>query len=112
MIEQKHLTGSVVRVYDPPLPIGPADGPGFRDFDATKVEIAPDGTMTLSKIEQTGEELDVRSGRMMQGYKATLLAVVDADGHLRAETIILESARRQVQLADGSSAPNESVLDR
>lgn len=86
-MELKQIPGTVVRVYDPPLPIGPEGGPGYRDFDANKVDLAPDGSITLSRVEQTGEELDVRSGRMMQGYKTTLLAVVDHDGHLRLETI-------------------------
>lgn len=99
MIEQKPLKGKVIRVYDPPLPL---DNPahqiaaeiggvayGFRDFPAQKVEVAPDGTMTLTQIEELGEELDIKSGRKMMGYKQTLLAVIDADGHLRAESIDL-----------------------
>lgn len=85
MIDPKQLPGKVIRVYDPPRPIEA----GYRDFDATKVEFANDGTMTLTKLEDTGEELDVRSGKMMRGYKQTLLAVVDVDGHLRAESIDL-----------------------
>jgi hypothetical protein len=98
MIEQQPIAGKVIRVYDPPKPLEDPAGRvdevggvayGFRDFPAQKVDIAPDGTMTLTQIEATGEELDIKTGRKMQGYRQTLLAVIDADGHLRAESIDL-----------------------
>jgi hypothetical protein len=116
MIDQKHLAGTRIRVYDPPLPLyahplagGPINpdptdvenrGPrySFRDFDASKVEIGPDGSMTLSRIEETGEELDIKTGRKMQGYRVTLLAIIDADGHLRAETIHVDEEQPQTAL--------------
>ena len=97
MIEQRHLTGTVIRVYDPPLPLedhqlagGEVGGHTFRDFDATKVDIAPDGTMTLSRIRSLGMKRDLaRGGQEYESFEASLLAVIDADGHLRAETIHL-----------------------
>lgn len=82
MIKRESIPGRVFRVYCPPRPID-----GHRDYDAQKVELGPDGTITLHSIESTGEELDIASGRRMQGFKQTILAVIGADGRLRAETI-------------------------
>lgn len=119
-MDQRPIAGKLIRVYDPPLPLDESEAARqgvtgyFRDFDATKVDVAPDGTMTLSKIESTGEEVDFQSGRKVQGFRATLLAVIAPNGRIRAETVDVEPAqegRRLVTLADGTQAPNESILE-
>lgn len=76
---------SVIRVH---LDTGPVD------YDATKLDIGPDGSMSITKLEMVDEKPDLRPGAKIgdkvQGWKQTLLAVVGPDGKLRAETVSLE----------------------
>lgn len=76
---------SVIRVH---LDTGP------RDYDATKLEIGPDGSITLMKFEKVGEKPDLRPGAKIgdkvEEWRTTLLAVVGPDARLRAETVSLE----------------------
>jgi len=60
----------------------------YRDFEPSKVEVGPDGSLSLTLIEQTGERrLDAKGGQMMDEYRVTLLAIIGPDGRLRAETV-------------------------
>ena len=66
-----------------------SDGP--RDFDASKVDIAPDGSMSITKIEMLeGPKIATPGGDNGARMRVTLLAIVGPDGKLRAETVELE----------------------
>ena len=129
-MEAQPLPGKRIRVYDPPLPLehhpsaagGPRPDGGvaytFIDFDAQKIDVGLDGTISLTRVEVGEERTDFQTGKPYRPVTTTVVALIDPDGHLRAETIdvALEGmglgGRRLVQLADGSEKPNESVPDR
>ncbi len=83
MIDRKPIAGKRLRVY--------GAGGAYRDFNAQRVDVAPDGSMLLTQVEQTGEEVDFKTGQKAMGYRQTLLAVIGPDGDLRLESIDVET---------------------
>lgn len=103
--DAKVLHGARFRVYDPPLPLelhplagGPlrdatdihTSGHSFMDFDAQKVELGPAGNIILSHVEIGEEQTDLQSGRKYNPIETKVLAIIDPDGHLRAETVYVD----------------------
>lgn len=85
------IVGTVFRIYDPPRPLDAAQAEAFRDFDATKIELNADGSIVLIKTELVEEKPDLRPdaplGQKVQAWSTYILAIINTDGHLRAETI-------------------------
>ena len=87
----------VFRVYDPPADIArDGVGQGFRDFKIASVDFGPDGTMVLHSVIKVSDEPDLRPdapfGARIEGWSHTIAAVIDANGHLRAESIVTPEA--------------------
>lgn len=90
-IEVQARRESVIRVYDPPADIAPGgEGQGFRDFPAFKIDFTPGGDMVLYGMKYYGRKVDLKTGREYDDARQTILAVVDPNGHLRAETVQVE----------------------
>lgn len=100
MLGAKPAENVVFRTYHPPIPITgeelKADDGSvaqFRDFKIQKVEFAGDGSMVLHSVVKVSDVPDMRPearlGDRIQGWMELIAAVIDPDGHIRAESIVL-----------------------
>jgi hypothetical protein len=101
VIGAKPAENVVFRVYHPPIPsegtgvLEAADGSKatYRDFRITKCELWQDGSMVLHALTKLGEVPDVRPearlGDKIESWMETIAAVVDPEGHIRGESIVL-----------------------
>lgn len=101
VIGAKPAENVVFRVYHPPIPaegtgvLEAADGSkaSYRDFRVTKVDVWQDGTLVLHTLTKLGEVPDLRPearhGDKIESWMETIAAVVDPEGHIRGESVIL-----------------------
>lgn len=81
-------TRTRVRVYTGAGRVPKYDDQVFVDFDATKIDISPDGSMILTRITASGESrLNPITGKLEEGVEVRILAVIGPDGRVRAETV-------------------------
>lgn len=95
--------GVAFRIYCPPMPLEDelAGGPDgklytFRDFKIASVDFGADGTMVLHSVIKTGEAPDLRPdaefGAKIEEWTHTIAAVIDTEGRLRAESILVPNS--------------------
>ncbi len=93
LIGAQPAKGIVFRVYDPPKPLVDGEA-GHRDFEVTKIDVWNDGSIVLSRTIKIGEKPDLRPearlGDKVEEWLTIIAAVIDHDGHLRAESIFTE----------------------
>jgi hypothetical protein len=94
LIGAKVADNTVFRVYDPPRDIAAGGvGEGYRDFKIASVDFGADGTMVLHSVVKVGESPDLRPkapfGGKVEEWRHLIAAVIDSNGHLRAESIVL-----------------------
>lgn len=94
LVGAKVADNVIFRVYDPPKDIAEgATGQGFRDFKIASVDFGADGTMVLHSVIKIGEAPDLRAdaplGARIEEWSHLIAAVIDTNGHLRAESILV-----------------------
>lgn len=106
--ERPELLGStpaknvVFRVYHPPLPLEATDSDGgrpaiewrgekffYRDFVVQRVEFTQEGSMMLHSQHLVERKPDLERGGLVEAWMAIIAAVIDHEGHLRAESVVL-----------------------
>lgn len=97
LVGAKVADNVIFRIYDPPRPLGGTPGDWavaatFRDFKIASVDFGADGTMVLHSVLKIGEMPDLSAGAefgaKIEEWSHLISAVIDSDGHLRAESIV------------------------